>query len=469
MSAPIPAPLPSPASRASRPSLRQRVLRAGSWTLGGHVAIQALRLGGNLVMTRLLVPEMFGVMAIAFVFMTGLTLFSDMGISQNIVQSRRGSDPVFLHTAWAVQILRGVLIFFLALLASLGVHLAAVWQWTAAGTVYADPRLPQVLAVLSVSALIGGFDSNRFSLARRNLELGQITRIEMACPLVSLLVMVLWAGYDRSIWALVAGGVAGALTRMLLSHWWLAGPADRWVWDRAALAELIGFGKWVFLSSILGFLLMNGDRLLLGGLVPADVLGLYSVAFMMVSAVQQALQKLVGSVAFPAFSEVVRSEPARLRDTYYRFRLPVDALVLFSAGSLFVLGKPIVALLYDSRYLGAGDMLSILGLGLVATRYDLAEQCYLALGQPRLLTLQNGIRLVSLYLLIPLGFHLFGLSGALWGIVLSMFMVVPFALVIKSGLGLLDARREVWLLPLFPVGCGVGKLVIWAMFGRWAY
>src|SRR5882672_9646548 len=103
--------------------LRARVLHAGGWTVAGFALSQAIRFGANLVMTRLLVPEMFGVMAIATMLMYGLALFSDVGLRQSIVQSRRGSEAVFLNTAWAVQILRGALIWCAALALALGVTL----------------------------------------------------------------------------------------------------------------------------------------------------------------------------------------------------------------------------------------------------------------------------------------------------------------------------------------------------------
>ena len=96
-------------------SLKQRALNAGFWSLAGYGFNQALRFGSNLLMTRLLVPEMFGVMTIAYVVMTGLAMFSDLGLRPSVVQSKRGSDPVFLNTAWATQILRGLLLGVLAL------------------------------------------------------------------------------------------------------------------------------------------------------------------------------------------------------------------------------------------------------------------------------------------------------------------------------------------------------------------
>src|SRR5215831_13914608 len=94
------APTPSP----NRISLKQRVLNAGTWSLAGYGLNQAIRFGTNLLATRLLVPEMFGVMAIANLVMVGLAMFSDFGLKLNIIQSKRGNDPAFLNTAWVAQI-----------------------------------------------------------------------------------------------------------------------------------------------------------------------------------------------------------------------------------------------------------------------------------------------------------------------------------------------------------------------------
>lgn len=119
----------------------------------------AMRFGSNLIMTRLLAPEMFGIVAIATIVMVGLTMFSDMGLRQNIVQSKNGESAVFLNTVWSVQILQGVLIWVLALAVSLLVAAAKYLGVTPAGSVYADPILPYVIAVLSVNALIVSFES----------------------------------------------------------------------------------------------------------------------------------------------------------------------------------------------------------------------------------------------------------------------------------------------------------------------
>src|SRR5262249_52416768 len=87
--------------------LKVRVFWAGSWIVGGHVFALALRLLSSLIMTRLLAPDLFGIMAIATAVHVVVALLADVGLFQSIVQSPRGEDPSFLNTAWTLQVVRG--------------------------------------------------------------------------------------------------------------------------------------------------------------------------------------------------------------------------------------------------------------------------------------------------------------------------------------------------------------------------
>lgn len=456
-------------ANASALSLRSRVIRAGGWTMGGHALSQLLRLASNLIMTRLLMPEMFGVMALANVLLVGLQLFSDIGLGQGIVQSRRGGERAYLNTVWTVQILRGGLIWLLALGASLGLYLLAGQHWLPAGSVYAAPELPAVIAALSFNALIGGFASTRLATASRNLALGRITLIEIGSQAIALALMVVWASLNHSIWALVGGSLLATALRVLASHTLLPGEPNRPRWDREALGEIFGFGKWIFLTSILGFLSANGDRLLLGGLVDPQTLGLYAIAFFMVSALQEMLAKISGNVAFPAFSEVVRERRDELKDTYYRFRLPVDVAALMATGLLLSAGHLLIDLLYDDRYLAAGHMIEILCIGLFAERYALAGQCFMALGLPKLLAPIIFIRILVVFGFIPVAFHIHGMDGALWIAGGSILFTLPLVIRFKIRLGLFDLKRELVVLPILVLGYLTGLLLVQAIkFLEWA-
>src|SRR5215831_18868714 len=178
-------------------SLKRRVLSAGAWSLGGYGLNLALRLGTNLLMTRLLVPDMFGTMAIATIVMSGLAMFSDLGLRQSIVQSKRGNDPAFLNTAWLIQIVRGVLLWFVALGISVLVAHASSRGLVPKDSVYADPSLPWVIAVLSFGTVIAGFGSTKTAEASRNLALGRLMLLDIISQIVAIICMLAWTWFDR--------------------------------------------------------------------------------------------------------------------------------------------------------------------------------------------------------------------------------------------------------------------------------
>jgi O-antigen/teichoic acid export membrane protein len=445
-------------------SLRERVLRAGGWSFAGYGLSQAIRLASNLIMTRLLAPEMFGVMAIAVMVVTILHLLSDIGLHPAIVQSRRGEDPRFLDTAFVVQVARGALLWFVALIASGVLHLAGAAQLLPAGSAYADPVLPLLVAVTSGSALILGFQSTRIALAHRNFDQRLFIRIELSAQLIGFAVTFALALATHSVWALACGWLVAAAAQVAFSHAWTRGPANRLRVDRDALSELLSYGRWVFVSSAIYVLASNGDRLMLAALMPSGILGLYAIAFLFVAAVEGGATRLFSAVSMPALSEIARTQPERLREAYYRLRLPGDIALLFASGFLFAVGPVLIALLYDQRYAGAGVMLQALSVQLFTARYGVAHQVYLATGRPRYLVVVNAVRLAALVALVPTLHSLAGTAGAVWAVALHGLATIPIVLALNSRLQLNDWRREVAVLPAAPLGwlCGAALSTLYS-------
>jgi O-antigen/teichoic acid export membrane protein len=433
-------------------------LKAGAWTAAGFFVGQTIRFGSNLLMTRLLVPEMFGVMAIASLVMYGLALISDVGLGPNVVYSKRGNDPLFLNTAWLIQIRRGALIGILGIGSGVCIFVANRLGFVAADSVYAKPQLPYVVALLSLGATISGFESTKMFEASRNLRLHQITQIEILSQIAGLACMVAWVMVDRSIWSLVAGSLGWSSMKVILSHVRLPGARNRWEWDRVAFEEIIHFGKWIFLSSILGFLINSADRILLGGMLSATLLGVYAIAYLITNSAENIISKIINDVSFPALSEVWREQPTQLRAKYYRFHIIVTSFAYLVAGGLMVSGQTLINLIYDRRYRDAGWMLEILATGLIAIPYRLAICCFQALGVPKLHSAIIAVRLITIFSVTPIGYHYFGLPGALWSFVLSGFAGMPLSIYFLIKYRVFDLRYELGVLPLVPVGMAMGKL-----------
>ena len=439
----------------SHSSLKSRVMRAGVWSLVGYGFNLLFRLGSNLVLTRLLAPEFFGLLAIATMVMVGIAMLTDFGLKQSVVQSKRGDDPEFLNTVWVTQIVRGLVLWLIALIVAAAIYIAHRSGLIAGRSVYAEPDLPFVLAALSPILVFGGFQSTKLYQAARNLALRRLIEIEIVTQAAGLICTVSWALIDRSVWAMVAGMLCTFGLSALLSHVWLPGVANRFRWNAAAAAEIHFIGKWIFLSSILGFLVGNGDRILLGAFLSSSMLGVYVLAFIMFSAVDQILSRIIAEIAFPALSEVARGRSAELQRRYYQFHALIAALSYFGAGVLLVLGDRIVQVLYDARYADAGWMLQILSVALLAAPFRIAIHCFIVLGKPQLMSSATAIRLVAMVVAIPLGFQVFGLPGAIWGIIASHLSMLPLVAYHSFRFGLFDYRKELALLLLFGLGVGV--------------
>lgn len=432
----------------------------------GQGAGQLLRFGGNLIMTRLLVPEMFGVMAIANVILLGLALFSDLGLRQSIIQSKRGDDEDYLNTAWSLQILRGLILWSMALTAALVVSTLDHFHLFPAASAYADPRLPWIISVLSLSAVIAGFASTKSAMASRDLSLGRLTFIEMSSQVVSLVAMLVGGLIFRSIWVLVAAALVSEVMKTTLSHWAIPGRGNKWHWDKQLVKELFGFGKWIFLTSIIGFLSNNGDRFLMGGFLTAGLFGLYSQAAMSLGPIQDTIIKLIISIGFPAFCEAYRDNPEKLKSVYYKFRQPIDILSLFLAGLLFSSGHLLINLLYDGRYAAAGPLLEILSISLLEVRYNASSQVYLAIGKPQLLSPLILVRMVALYALMPLAYLVGGTSLAVWMVGGAVLCTIPLNLYFMAKNGILDVKKELIYLPFVGLGLLLGYGLVLLISGH---
>ncbi|MFJ4047866.1 oligosaccharide flippase family protein [Pseudomonas hunanensis] len=441
-------------------SLRKRALRAGSWNLVSQVASQVMRLGGNLIMARLLLPEMFGVMVIATTVSILLHLLSDVGLRQNIIQSHRGDDPDFLNTAWTVQIIRGFLLFALTLLLALGAWLAQLAELWPADSTYAAPVLPMVLAVTGLSAAIWGFQSTKIDVAVRTFQQKRVVLVDLGSQVAGLVVMLVLGLLTHSIWALVLSGLVSAVVWTVLGHTALEGPTNHLRWDRSALTELIVFGRWILLSSMVGVLAMYGDRIWFGASMSAAQLGVYSIAVLILGAVQTALMKIVGAVALPAFSEAARADDKqRLKALYFRFRLLVDLLVLFICGGFLTASPLLIGWMYDDRYREAGPMLAILSLSFIVLRYTLAHQVWIALGLTKYQAMDNIIRLVSLWGLLPLLLAIGGVEWAIWGVALHAVPTLVLVVYVNCKLDIFSLKRELVVLPMLLVGALCGALL----------
>jgi O-antigen/teichoic acid export membrane protein len=442
--------------------LRDRALKAGAWTLGAHGFDLAVRLVANLALTRLLFPEAFGVVAAATAMITGLELISDFGVRTIIIQSPRADQVGFLRSAWIFQLTRGVLVW-LVLVSICGLLSVLAPQSQAPGaTVFADPLFPVITAVLGFNIVLNGAESIAVASNIRALNFKPIVLLDVAGRLLPLPIMLIWAFLEPSLWALVAGGLIGGVCRLILSHTIVPGP--RMVLMKANkehVQEIVRVGKWITLSSCATFLCYQSDVVILGLLLPTAQLGIYSIATLLLSALETLIDRLGSSLALPVLSEVVRNSPQNLRRDYYRFRLPIDLVAALISGVLFISGGFVVDILYDHRYSEAGLMLQVLALGLAIYPLQLIKNAFIAIGETRILAGFSVLQAISIVFCMLVGYALLGTLGAVAGI--AVHRIVPSMVVIlfASRRNWISLWKEFRLVPMFFIGVLMGEAALW--------
>ena len=404
----------------SSATLKKQAISGTAWTIFGYGTSQSLRLGSNLILTRLLTPELFGLMALVNVFLMGLNLFSDVGIYPSIIQNKRGEDPQFLNTAWTVQVIRGFALWVGCLLIAFPL-----------AQFYEEPRLQLLLPIVGLNSIFNGFNSTNLPILQRRMEIGKMIRFELGTQIIALVVMITWAWISPSIWALVGGNLVAAIAEMLWSHR-LRKFSQGFAWDKEVIEELTSFGKWIFISTAMTFLASEIDRLMLGKLFSLEMLSFYIIAFTFADIPRQIVGKLSFQVLYPVIVKYASLPRKVLREKTLK---PRWLMLLGQAIALTILvsfGDYLITTLYDARYVQATWILPILALGLWPLMLSItSDKALLAIGSPNYAAWGNFWKFIYMAIALPLGFHLYSVLGA---VVVIAFNDLPFYALTSYGL-----------------------------------
>ena len=379
---------------------RAAIVKLG-WTTVSFGIVQFLRLLTNVVLARLLAPPLFGLMLIVNTIRVGVELLSDVGINQSIVSHKEGASPDFVDTAWTLQMLRGL---FLGAVCFASAKLAADF--------FDRPELIQILPVAALFFVFTGLASAGQALVQKQLLVKRFSVFEVSVALFSLAAHVILALITPTIWALVLGSVLTAAASLIGSYFLVPHLRHRIMIDRPSARQLIVFGKWIFLSSIVYFLAMNFDRLYFSRHISLTELGIFGIARTLADMVTLLVARCGNLLLFPmvAAMQVGGAEIRQKLQHGRRVLLLMAAIAL----SLFVaLSDRIVDLLYDERYQAAAVMLPALLLGVwFAILSTVNESILIGIRKPAASTFANVAKFIAYLVAVPLAFQAYGLIAA---------------------------------------------------------
>lgn len=339
--------------------------RAGLFGLGwsylAHGLQLVLRLGSSLILTRLLLPDDYGVFGAALPLLFFLEFLSDIGLRPAVVRSANGEQPEFLGTAWSIVMIRAI-----------GLAIITFGLAWILPPFYNMPTLAGVLMALSVRPILQAFQNPTLFVLYRRLNYRTPFFIDTLQTLVAVPATILLALWLQNVWALVLGLLFGDVARLILTHV-LCPRAPRPCWNRPAVRELSHFGLSIFLNTLAFGAWLYFDRLAGPKLLTAEQMGLYILAW----SLAEALDNLI-SRGSEVFYSLLSRKPEEQRQAFFQRTARRIALLLLPGLAIAAIVAPwAFRLLYATPFHGAAILLGLLTARLIMRATSQIQFMYL--------------------------------------------------------------------------------------------
>ena len=401
-------------------SLSQRVSKGGMWVFALRVLDKGLGLIRLVILARLLAPNDFGLFGIALLAMSALETFSQTGFQTALVQ-KQGDITPYLDNAWTVSVIRGTFLFIILFLSAPYIALF-----------FNTPEASPIIQVIGVSIFLGGFTNIGIIYFQKELEFSRQFAYRLSTTLVESVVVVSAALIFKNVWALVFGLLAGSLAGLVVSY--VIHPyRPHFRLDLSKSRELFGFGKWVFGSTVLIFLITQGDDAFVGKFLGATMLGFYQMAYRISNMPATEITHVISQVTFPAYSQIQNDMP-RLREAYLRV-LQLTAFLSFPmAGLIFILAPDFTKIFLGEKWMPIVPAMQVLCFfGIIRAFNATTGSVFQAVGKPSILTKVSFIQLFFLAAIIYQFTDIGKLVGISLAVTLANFLcfVLAFREVLK--------------------------------------
>ena len=387
-------------------SLSRRVVKSGFWVFALRITDRVFYLTRLIILARILSPNDFGLLGIAMLAMLTLENFSQTGFQVALIQKKENIED-YLNSAWTIGILRGVVLF--SILYFIAPYVAVFFN---------VPPAKPVIQVIGLSILLQAFTNIGIVYFQKELQFNKQFVYQLSGSLADFIVAVSTALILRSVWALVFGLLAGNFVRLIMSYF-IHPYRPRIRLDFVKAKELFGFGKWILGSSILMFLITQGDDAFVGKFLGATMLGFYQMAYRISNMPATEITHVISQITFPAYSKIQGDTP-KLREAYLNVLQVTTFLSFPVAGLIFALGSDFTHIFLGEKWMPMVPAMQLLCFyGLIRSIGATTGPIFEAIGKPKIVTKIQFIELILLTLLIyPLTKH-FGILGTSIAILLT--------------------------------------------------
>ena len=324
----------------------------------------------KIILARILFPEDFGLVAIAWVIINGITLFREMGIESALIyrkdKTREASDTAF------------IILPFIGLVLYSAIFLLAPYI----AEFYGEETVGDIVRVSGVTLLFLSVSSVPLTLFSKELDFRKRMAPEVTSTVAYAVTTIAMALSGFRVWSIVYGGVMSGFVG-LLTIWTITSYKPKIRFDKKIARELIGYGRYVLGAQIVIFILSNGDNAVIGKILGFTALGYYSMAYSIGNLPATSITHILGKILFPTYSKI-QDDADKLKAMFLRIFRYVSVVTVPMSLAIFMLSPDFIEFILGSKWTPAIPALRILCLyGLIRSLNATTGGLFIATGEAK--------------------------------------------------------------------------------------
>ena len=325
----------------------------------------------SMILARLLSPDDFGLVAMVEVFINFFAIFTEMGLSDALIQKQDINDQHINSVFWLNLLFGGGLAILLFLSAPL------------IADFYNKPKLRIIVSILSVNLIISSFGIIQSTLLTKKMEFRKLAIRDITVVSFSGVIAIYFASHGFGVWSLVIRSIIMTLMSTALL-WFVSEWRPRFIFSIASTKDIFRFGSNVASFNIVNFWARNIDNVLIGKFLGSEALGIYSLAYKLMLVPLQNVSWIISRVMFPALSEI-QKDLHRVRDAYQKICTVISLITFPMMFGLFALAPELVTIVFGKKWEASIMVIRILSIcGLVQSIHTTSGTILLSQGRAEL-------------------------------------------------------------------------------------
>ncbi|WP_018141266.1 lipopolysaccharide biosynthesis protein [Thioalkalivibrio sp. ALJ7] len=398
--------------------LGNKVASGAAWMMGLRTFQRFMGLISTVILARILVPEDFGLVAMAFALYALVEMIGAFGLDLALIRDQKAERRHY-DTAWTIKLIYQ----------SLGA-LALILAAPHAAAFFDDGRVEAIVYAFAAISFLHGFENIGIVAFRKELTFRKEFLFGFGKKASAVVVTIAMAFYLQSYWALVLGSLTSAIVGLSLSY---GMHPFRPRLSLSGWRDLIGFSAWITFNNAAMYGQGRGPDWIVGRLEGAAGLGAYRVASDIAKLPSSELYAPIMRAVFPGFAKVSHDLP-RLRRGYLLAQGMVTLLTVPAALGMVGVAAPLIWLLLGENWLVTIPLVQVLAiLGATRILHGNRFSLFMALNKPYWVGI---FVLADVLITLPLMGYLlwagYGLEVAVWSKVIASTLLLPFGVMLVS-------------------------------------